>query len=572
MKHLQFYWFTLLSVLLVSCNTGDEKINYDYLPVKLAGSESWSIMDVKSGEIVYKDEFKNRPSAIYNDIFLVENENGTYDYYNINDVKTPINKESYYMASDFVGSEIVAATKLGKTISLINTKCEEVTTLDRSIIACSNFKDGLAAFKDANEKMGFLNTKGKIVIKAKYDDVQDFSDGIAICSIEDSKKNVTTYYAIDKTGKELFKFNNKEYRDYGAFSDGFLPVVKEDKVIYLNKKGKKAYDLCNITDVLWAKAYLCKYNEERSVFCEGESYGLKDKDNNIILRAKYDYLSYIGDDKYIALQESKYGVINHEDYHLIDFTYDNITKLNEDVLLVQSGNTYTLINMKGEDVTSYNFSRYSLASFHFVNSNYIDPKAYAQKIAKTFDEHSCRGYNAKVTVADFMSDFTLSPSYYTDEYSIIVNGKDDSNKTCLVTFEGPISGRTYKDAYFYFYKFKVPDGYAFNKRTKIRGIIDTYDLSEYDVVENKVCDEFETLLRSKGYHDIGNNLFESPKGRIVGLGYKEGVITLYYYFTKGKLVDIERNLRTQRDKKTPEGMPTDDTLEAEIDEVITNAE
>ena len=566
MANLRFLLISLVCLILASCGSNDDKIEYEYLPVKLAGSESWSIMNVKSGEIVFKDEFKNKPSAIYNDVFWVENDKGTYDYYSVNDTKTPINKESYYMASDFVGSEIVAATKPGKTISLINTKCEEVASLDKSITACSNFKDGLAAFKDANEKIGFLNTKGEIVIKAKYDNVRDFTDGVAICSIEDSKKDVTTYYAVDKSGKELFSFNNKEYKTCGTFSNGFLPVVKEEQIIYLNKEGKKAYELCNIADSLGYQVYFCQYNDNRSIFCEGESFGLKDKDNKIILRAKYDYLSYVGDNKYIARQDNKYGLIDYEDNHLIDFKYDDITKMNEDVLLVQSGKTYTLINMKGEDLTNYNFSSYSLASYHFVKSNYIEPKEYALKILKSFNDNTCRGYNENMTVADFISEFEYSTSYYTDEYSIVTKGRDDSNEPCLVGFDGPISSRTYKYESFYYYSYKIPDGYAFNKKTKIRVIVNLYDLSEYEIVEDKVCNEFEKLLKSKGYKSIDNNLFESPKGTVVGLGYEKGKLKLYYYFAKGKYVDIERELRTKKAKQTPEGMPKDETIE-EVDSV-----
>lgn len=362
----------------------------------------------------------------------------------------------------------------------------------------------------------------------------------------------------------MFSFNNKEYKSCGTFSEGFLPVVKEDQVIYLNKEGKKAYELCNIADSTGYLVYFCQYNENRSVFCEGETFGLKDKDNNIILRAKYDYLSYIGDDKYIASQDHKYGIIDHEDNHLIDFKYDDITKMNDDVLLVRSGKTYTLINMKGEDLTNYNFSSYSLASYHFVKSNYIDPKEYALKIFKSFDENSCRGYNGSMTVEDFMNELEYSASYYTDEYSIVTNGRDDSNKPCAIGFEGPISSRTYKYESLYYFSYKVPNGYAFNKKTKIRMIINLYDISDYEIVEDKVCKEFDNLLKNKGYNSLEDNLFVSPKGTVVGLGYENGKLSLYYYFTKGRYIDIKRELRTKRAKQTPEGMPKDETAEEEV--------
>ena len=61
-----------ISVITFSCSPeikeskGDTEIEYDYLPVKLVGSDMWSILNVKTGELLYKDEFKNRPSPIYN--------------------------------------------------------------------------------------------------------------------------------------------------------------------------------------------------------------------------------------------------------------------------------------------------------------------------------------------------------------------------------------------------------------------------------------------------------------------------------------------------------------------------
>ena len=81
-----------------------------------------------------------------------------------------------------------------------------------------------------------------------------------------------------------------------------------------------------------------------------------------------------------------------------------------------------------------------------------------------------------------------------------------------------------------------------------------------------MCNEFEKLLKSKGYKSIENNLFESPKGTVVGLGYENGELKLYYYFSKGRYVDIERKLRTKKAKQTPEGMPKDETIE-EVDSV-----
>lgn len=364
-----------ISIIAFSCSPeikdgkGDTEIEYDYLPVKLVGSDMWSILNVQTGELLYKDEFKNCPSPIYNDVFVIENGNGTYDYYNIKDIKTPINKTSYYMAADFVGSDITPATLPGKQITLINNKCEVIATLDESIKACFKFNEGLAPFMDYSNKCGFIDKTGNIVIEAKYDDVQHFHDGISVCSINDEYNDLTTYYVIDKSGKELYNFTSNDYNLVGVYNDGFLPVADDNEVKYLDRTGKQVYTLCNLVDTARYSFALCSFADGRSVFCESDIFGLKDKDNNIILRAKYDYLLSIGNGMYIAQKNKKYGIIDFNDKTIIDFKYEGIGKLRKNIFLVDNGKSKTLINNKGEDATKINFSEFSLRQIMAVKSD-----------------------------------------------------------------------------------------------------------------------------------------------------------------------------------------------------------
>lgn len=381
------------------------EIEYDYLPVKLVGSDMWSILNVNTGEVLFKDEFKNQPSPIYHDVFVVENGNGTYDYYNINNIKTPINKTSYYMASDFVGSDITPATLPDKEITLINTKCEVVATLDKSIKACFKFREGLAPFITYSGKLGYVDETGKIVIDAKYDDGQYFYDGISVCWINDEYNGLATYYVIDKSGKELYSFTSNDYKLVGRFSEGFLPVADDKEVTYLDRTGKQAYTLCNLADTARYSFALCTFADGRSVFCEGDMFGLKDKDNNIILRAKYDYLSSIGNGMYIAEKDKKFGIIDFNDKPIIDFKYQGIGRLRRNIFLVDNGKSKTLINDKGEDATKVNFSEYSLQQIIGVKSDCPAPELEADD---TIYEDSLAGDTALVDTVAYDS----ADSYY----------------------------------------------------------------------------------------------------------------------------------------------------------------
>lgn len=63
----------LAMVMFTSCGDGGQM---RYVAVRLADSDLWSIVDMNTGEILYKDEFKNQPSVIVNGKFCIESESG----------------------------------------------------------------------------------------------------------------------------------------------------------------------------------------------------------------------------------------------------------------------------------------------------------------------------------------------------------------------------------------------------------------------------------------------------------------------------------------------------------------
>lgn len=580
-KSLNFLFLSLLAILTISCSNEDTDIEYDYLPVKLVGSEMWSILNVQTGEVLYKDEFKNMPSAIYHDLFLVENDKGTFDYYNINNVKTPVNKASFYMAADFVGSDVTPATLPGKQITLINTKCEVVATLDKSIEQCGKFVEGLAMFMDETGKCGFLDKTGKIVIKAKYDNGLSFSDGVSVCWLVDEDEDLTTYYVIDKTGKELFKFTSNEYVIAGAFNEGRIPVFKDKEIIYLDKTGKKLQSLCNLEDTINYSSNLFNYNifalrDGRSVFCEGDVFGLKDKESNIILRAKYDLLinSGYGDGRYIAQKGDKFGIIDFNDNVVLDFKYDEIFLLRRNVFLVGNGKTRTLINDKGEDVTNVNISEFSLQRMSMVKSNFLDPDAFVQKIMDDFTDDSCAGYKNGTTLGDVKSELDNDAGYYSYETELTV-AKGNADRPVTLTFDRYLALPRYTYETYYYESYRVPDGYGFNYDAELAVISMEYDISEHENMAQTIAEKFDAALSAKGYKKLANGFMEAPNGTAVGLGYKGGTMSLTYSFNKENYEGLARIVRgsdggeTQEDSVVPNSNLQVDVELSSIDDEAT---
>lgn len=550
---LKLFLLLLTISIVASCSKSSKNSEFDYVAIKLAGSEMWSIMDIKTGEILLKDEFKNQPSIIYNDVFLVENDNGTYDYYNVNDVTKPINSKPYYMAADFDKTDVTPAALPGKQITLINTKCEEVAVLDKSITACGHFSEGLAAYIDESEKCGYIDTKGNIVIKAKYDVANMFNDGIAICLTYDTKNDKIIFYAVDKNGKELFSFTSKDYQSVGIFNEGYLPVIKGDEIIYLDKTGKKAYSLCNVTDEDYQLVNICIHKNGRSVFAENGLYGLKDSKNNIMLRAKYNMLIGMPNGMYIATKNGKSGIIDTEDNTVIDFKYDGITRFRNNVFAVNDGETWTLIDDKGKDATTVNFTEYSLSTINIVKSNYINPKDYAQRIINNFTSNSFSGYTGDFTLENFKNELIGSESNYLHDVCLTINNSG-SQRPVTVCFDNIISSKTYRTEDNGYWSYQVPTGYKFNYDAKLIIATKQFDITEFDSYEAQIDKEFEKALTAKGYKRQSDGYMKSPSGTYVGLNYNEGIINVTYYFKDMERMSLDKNARERKIKETPQGV------------------
>lgn len=121
-----------------------------------------------------------------------------------------------------------------------------------------HFSGGYAPYKGANGKYGFIDSKGKEVIKAKYDIVGFFSEGYAavgeivneitvqllFIDINERKLNFGNYFFIS-----LYDNNNKGGLPY--FKNGLFKAHKKNEIAprYFNKKGATPAELSNFEAV-----------------------------------------------------------------------------------------------------------------------------------------------------------------------------------------------------------------------------------------------------------------------------------------------------------------------------------
>lgn len=207
----------------------------------VSGSNINSILkNGKYGFIEYKDnEYKQivpykyeAANSTFSEGLAAVMINGKWGYINKSDKMVIAPK--FQAASNFKND--YARVNIDDKWGFINKKGEVIFTLEKASFI--DFSEGLAAFYDDNQKLGFVDEQGNIVIPASFAieingdflPEQGFSDGL--CDIEILGKNKTGY--INKKGKwAIPPIFDIAY----PFKGGLARVSIDEKWGYIDKTG-----------------------------------------------------------------------------------------------------------------------------------------------------------------------------------------------------------------------------------------------------------------------------------------------------------------------------------------------
>lgn len=144
------------------------------------------------------------------------------------------------------------------------------------------FSDGLALYRQ-NDKYGYLNTSGKVAIEPQYTDAWGFWEGRA--KIQQNGK----YGFIDTKGKVVIKPQYEVVGDW--FEEGLVLFKQGDRYGYLDKSGKVAiapsFDSAKDFSEGLAAVTL-KTGETDADGVALHKYGFIDKTGQVVIDIKYD--------------------------------------------------------------------------------------------------------------------------------------------------------------------------------------------------------------------------------------------------------------------------------------------
>lgn len=266
-------------------------------------------------------ENKNVNQAWY-ELYQLGNDNSPGFY------KKFIQKYPYYPFIKNVANELLLAEKTFLPVQ-VNGKWGFIDETGSLMIparfeSVDVFSESLCAVQEHN-KFGYVNKAGQVSIPIVYDDAEQFRQGLALVKKDEN------YFFINRQGRPI----PGEWEDASDFSEGLAAVKKQGRYGYIDDSGhpiislkfKNAGDFTNGLALVEADSgtgvinrkgeYVIKpvyewmddFRSAYARFLENESYGLISITGEVLLSAQFDMLEFINDSTMIAAKGEKCGIV-----------------------------------------------------------------------------------------------------------------------------------------------------------------------------------------------------------------------------------------------------------------------
>lgn len=367
---------------LFSCNKPKDNIsNY---PFKERDKDNWGLL-APDGKILIEDEFKYAPTVVMDDCFFVQQANGEYELYNIKNTKKMID-DGYVDVAAF-SNGVAPVVKEGKCITVINKDGVILFELDKEYVSLSCFLDGISVFMDSNGKVGYIDTKGKVIIPAQYVYGTIFCSGLALVKEDERLFEINLKGEKRPIDNEVTQAWIKmgyqiQYWTHQVNNGYFSYVTEDDEWGIKNKKGEntvKASDKYKSISVA---------NDGYFIFQTEDGYGIMNDKAEVIVRDNYNDINYCDKNIFIACKDEKWGALSIKEKQLVDYRYEELHKVNSKFIAYKNSKYY-LLSETGEEIGRY--TNLITDIDYFVKSDYFDVARFAKQIL------SPKNYNKDIT-------------------------------------------------------------------------------------------------------------------------------------------------------------------------------
>ena len=192
-----------------------------------------------------------------------------------------------------------------------------------------------------NNKWGFMDELGDVMIFPRYDFVEQFSEGLALCS-KDGKLGF-----IDKSDEVIIPF---DYNDAESFKSGIAIVEKNGFYGIVNRTIKAT--------LAFKYDFIGELNSNLFLIEENGMYGFADKKGQLIIASSYEYASDFKNGFALVEKESKKGIIDSKAQLVIPLIYTWLELPNEyGVIRAKNDSLFGMIEISGEEILPFQYDQ-----------------------------------------------------------------------------------------------------------------------------------------------------------------------------------------------------------------------
>lgn len=482
----------LLATLATGCSgsSGENGFeNVDYIPVKLDQKGNWSFL-APDGTIKYEDEFKNEPSLVYNGYFSVEEGKG-YSLYKADGKKPELVKGCEDLKSvGYMNEGLVPLTKADQRITVCDESGKQAFELkpinNHEVVNCSaGFEDGLLRVVTDEGLVGYVDKKGNTAIAPKFNEGNNFSDGLALVEKDDVEM------VIDKKGETVFKLKEGQHFTSEEFQNGYAVAIEEDRCLFVDKKGEQ-------TKCPEKVQYVGGYDSDYYTFSDGDGWGvMKRKDNEIVIRPKFQSIQIVGEGEFLCqADDDTYTVRDSKDEVKLKFDdYKGVGWLHQFNYVASEGKTMVLLDKDGKPVKKAEFVDMGMnpCASGIVSTDYFSYESLANSMTAEINDN---GYG-KLAMGTPASKLLESPSRHTYTNEATFSDLRGQGYGYSYTVKGIFSATIASYNYDYYYS----SSYEWNSDSKLSAVMVSADL-EKEGNSTKAVKAMVAALEAKGFKTI----------------------------------------------------------------------
>ncbi|MGB4774978.1 MAG: WG repeat-containing protein [Daejeonella sp.] len=217
----------------------------------------------------------------------------------------------------------------------------------------STFYEGLADV-GLKGKTGYIDLSGKLVIPLKFLSAQNFSDGMGPVYIDSKQLGF-----INTKGEMVI---DPIYHSTYGFNEGIAAITTKNGHGYINYLGEPitSFNLCSAERFSNGLAAAC--------FKRDTGYHYINKEGEIAIEGPFNSCGKFGDNGLAIVQPmdkagKAFGCIDRSGKMIIPAEFNNIAPFSDGLAMVERGEQSGFINEQGELVIGYNYFRKNTSGF-----------------------------------------------------------------------------------------------------------------------------------------------------------------------------------------------------------------